>query len=91
MRYLHRKFKVKRGTHIKVKFSQAAKVLLLSDFQYDRYKNHFTYKYRGGFMSDSPFEFITPDNGIWHVVIEKGGYYNPLSIRGSVEIVNHNV
>jgi hypothetical protein len=87
MKYLHRFFKAKKGTHVKVHFDQPTRVLLIGDYNYRQYKEHRTFSYHGGLLDDSPHEFRVPSDGIWHVVIERGGYYNPKNIHASVEVV----
>jgi len=87
MKYLHRVFKAKKGTHVVVNISQPARVLLLGDYHYRQYKDHKTYSYRGGMIEGSKEEFTVPNDGLWHVVIEKGSYYNPMEITASVDII----
>ncbi len=87
MKYLHRILKVKKGAHIKVHFSEPSKVLLLGDYQYKNYKEHRTYDYRGGELENSPHQFEIPTDGLWHVVVERGGYFNPKNIVATVELV----
>lgn len=86
MKYLHRILKLKKGTHIKVHFDQPAKILLLGDYHYKNYKEHRTYQYRGGNMENSPQQFIIPSDGLWHIVVEKGGYFNPKNIVANVVV-----
>jgi len=86
MKYLHRILKAKKGTYIKVHFSEPTKVLLLGDYQYKNYKEHRTYDYRGGQLTKSPQQFEIPNDGLWHVVVERGGYYNPKNITAGVEV-----
>jgi hypothetical protein len=86
MKYLHQILKAKKGTHIKVHFSEPTKVLLLGDYQYKNYKDHKTYNYRGGELQKSPTQFEIPNDGLWHVVIERGGYFNPKNIKAAVEV-----
>lgn len=86
MKYLHRTLKAKKGTHITVHFSEPTKVLLLGDYQYKNYKEHRTYDYRGGSLEKSPQNFTIPNDGLWHVVVERGSYYHPKNIVASVEI-----
>lgn len=86
MKYLHRVFKAKKGTRIVVHFSEPTRVMLIGDYDYKKYKEHKTYNYRGGHFEESPHEFEIPNDGRWHIVIEKGGYFNPRPVVGSVEI-----
>jgi hypothetical protein len=87
MKYLHRVFKAKKGTHVIVHFSEPTKVMLIGDYDYKKYKEHKTYNYRGGQLDQSPHDFEIPNDGLWHIVIEKGGYFNPRPITASVEMV----
>ena len=86
MKYLHQIFKAKKGTTIKVHFSEPTKVLLLGDYQYKNYKENRTYDYRGGLLEESPQRFEIPNDGKWHVVVERGSYFNPKNIVASVEV-----
>ncbi len=86
MKYLHRVFKAKKGTHVVVHISEPTRVLLIGDYQYKQYKEHKTFNYRGGLVEGKSQEFDIPNDGLWHVVIEKGSYYNPLPVTASVEI-----
>ncbi len=86
MRYLHRVFKAKKGTRIMVHISEPTKVMLLGDLNYKQYKEHKTFTYRGGVIEDSSHEFVIPNDGLWHVVVEKGSYYHPKPITASVDI-----
>ncbi len=86
MKYLHRVFKAKKGTHVVVSISQPTRVLLIGDYQYKQYKEHKTFSYRGGMIEEKSHDFEIPNDGLWHVVVEKGGYFNPQPITASVEI-----
>jgi len=88
MKYLHQILKLKKGTQIKIHFSESAKVLILTDYNYKKYKGHITYNYRGGKMEKSPYLFEVPADGLWHVVIEKGSYFKPQNIIASVDIIS---
>ena len=87
MKYLHRVFKAKKGNRVVVHFSQTTRVMLIGDYEYKKYKEHKTYNYRGGNLEVSPHEFEIPNDGIWHIVIEKGSYYKPKAIEATVEII----
>lgn len=86
MKYLHQVLKAKKGTQIKVHFSQPTKVLLLGDYSYKNYKEHRTYNYWGGLLEESPQIFEIPNDGKWHVIVEKGSYFNPTNVVASVEV-----
>lgn len=86
MKYLHQAFKAKKGNHVIVSFSEPTRVMLIGDYDYKKYKDHKTYNYRGGDLQESPHDFEIPNDGRWHVVIERGSYYNPKNIVASVEV-----
>jgi len=87
MKYLHRVFKAKKGTRVVVNISQPARVLLLGDYNYRQYKEHKTYTYRGGMVEGKQEEFTVPNDGLWHVVVEKGSFYNPMEITAHVDVI----
>jgi len=89
MKYLHQILKLEKGMHIKVHFNRPTKIMLMNDHNFVRYQNHTTHTYWGGKMEESPYEFIVPNAGIWHVVVEKGGYFDPINIQASVTIVSN--
>ena len=90
MKYLHQFFKLKKGALLKVHFSQPAKVLLLNDYNYKKYTAHVTYTYWGGELAESPYLFEVPATGLWHVVVEKGGYFKPKNIVASIDLITGN-
>ena len=87
MKYLHRVFKAKKGTRVVINISEPTRVMLLGDYNYKKYKEHKTYSYRGGMIEEKSHEFEIPNDGLWHVVIEKGGYFAPKPIVASVDII----
>ena len=90
MKYLHQILRLKKGTFLKIHFNQPTKVLLLTDYNYKKYKDHVTYSYQGGQMEESPYIVKVPATGLWHIVIEKGGYFKPKNIVASVDLMTSN-
>lgn len=86
MKFLHKPFNAKTGQVIVVTFSKPTKVLLIESTEFEKYKRGKTYRYRGGFSKTSPVEFVVPHTGIWHAIIEKGSYYNPLNVTGNATL-----
>jgi hypothetical protein len=86
MKYLHRVLKAKKGNRVVVTFSEPTRVMLIGDYDYKKYTEHKTYSYRGGNLEVSPHEFEIPNDGRWHIVIERGSYYHPKDIAASVEL-----
>jgi hypothetical protein len=87
MKYLHKVFKAKKGTHVVVHISEPTRVLLIGDYQYKQYKEHKTFSYRGGMVEGNSTDIEVPNDGLWHVVIEKGSYFHPKPLTASVEIL----
>lgn len=87
MKFLHQPFKSKSGQRIRVHFDKPTRVLLIHSQQFDRYKRGKTYQYRGGEADESPVHFDVPFEGVWHAVIEKGTYSNPLEVSGRAELL----
>lgn len=87
MKYLHKQLKAGRNCIVVVNFDHPAKVMLLKDSEYRKYKDGQTYNYRGGFAENSPVKFVLPEGATWHVVVEKGSYFNPISIHASVQVL----
>ncbi len=86
MKFLHKPFKARANDRITVSFSRPTKVILLHASQFKKYKKGQTYQYRGGFEEQSPVEFTVPFDGVWHAVIEKGSYKNPIQVDGNAEL-----
>ena len=87
MKYLRKQVKARRNCVVVVTFDQPAKVMLLKDSEYNKYKEGKTYNYRGGFAKNSPVKFILPEGAIWQVIVEKGSYFNPVNMNASVQIL----
>lgn len=88
MRILQKPIKAKKGQKIEVTFSQPTKVKLLSSIQFKKYRGGKTHRYYGGQCEESPAVFEVPYNDIWHAVIEKGNYNNPIDVEGNAFLVN---
>ncbi|HKK37960.1 MAG TPA: DUF1883 domain-containing protein [Cryomorphaceae bacterium] len=89
MKFLHKPFQAKAKDKIEVSFDKPTKVLLLESSQFLKYKKGVTYRYRGGKAEKSPVSFTIPFEGIWHAVIEKGTYHQPLEVSGNATLIPH--
>ncbi|MEM9022688.1 MAG: DUF1883 domain-containing protein [Bacteroidota bacterium] len=87
MRYLHSVHKVRKGQSIEVTFDKPAKIMLISDRQFKRYTKSISFRYRGGFLQESPFNFPAPADGKWHIVVELGGYFNYEQVQATARVV----
>jgi len=86
MKFLQQQFTAKAGQRIIVTFSKPTRVLLIHSTQMSKYKGGKTYNYFGGFAEKSPVEFEVTNEGVWHAIIEKGNYSNPLEVTGSAKL-----
>lgn len=77
---------MKKGTIIKVTFSEPTKVKLMSSYNFKKYKKGKTHNYYGGHYDNSPIEFVIPADGHYNCVIEKGSFNNPKDVTGDVVI-----
>lgn len=87
MKYLHKEIKTGRNTVVLVDFDHSTQIKLLKDSEYRKYQAGKTYNYRGGFADHSPIKFIIPEGGTWHIIVERGGYFNPPAINASVQVL----
>jgi hypothetical protein len=87
MKILQQAVKVRKNQIIQVHFDKPVVVKLLSKGMFPKYKNGVRHVCQGGFFEHSPAKFTVPYDGVWHAVIEKGSYFNPLSVKGRVEIL----
>ena len=88
MRFLHGKVKAFKGQTIEVSFSRPTRVLVMSQKNFEKYRNNLTFTYYGGQKEESPYNFSAPVSGEWYVVVEKGTYYEPIEIDASFKVVN---
>lgn len=89
MKFLHKPFQAKPKDKIEVTFDKPTKVIFLERREFERYKKGITYRYHGGFAEESPVTFEVPYKGIWHAVIEKGTFKNPLDVSGNATLIPH--
>jgi len=87
MKFLHKPLKAQAGDVIRVEFSRPTRVLLIQSRQFEKYKKGKTYHYRGGESEKSPVEFTVPFDGVWHAIIEKGTFKNPIDVSGNAELI----
>lgn len=87
MKFLHKPFIAKSKDRIVVEFDKPTKVLLIQAPEFKKYKAGRTYRYRGGFAEKSPVEFVVPQDGTWHAIIEKGTFKKPLNVTGNAKLI----
>ena len=55
--------------------------------EFKKYKRGKTHKYYGGWQETSPVIFDVPADGLWHAVIEKGTYKQPIEVEGNAFVL----
>jgi hypothetical protein len=86
MRYLYQNVKTRKGETIHVELSGSTKVMVLSEKQFDKYRNNRTFTYFGG-QKNGSYDFKSPRDGSWVVVVEKGDWKHPQNIQAKVSVV----
>ena len=72
--YLHYDLNLKINEVAEVTPDKQANVRLLDEANFLRYQRGERYKYYGGRAAKSPVRLTPPQPGLWHVVIDIGGY-----------------
>ena len=87
MRFQHYKLgNLDQGSVVEVILEEnAANVRLLDDYNFRCYKSGKKHSFHGGYIKKSPFRINVPCSGIWHVVIDIGGY--PGRIKSNVRVI----
>lgn len=76
---------LEKGTIVAVFLDAAANVCILDVANFMGYKNGYSFKYLGGYVTRSPYYFTIPKYELWHLVIDLGGYEG--RIGSSVKII----
>jgi hypothetical protein len=84
MEYLHRQFRLNAGDIVEVTLDGPANVMLLDPSNYEAYRNGRSYRYHGGHTTTSPARLVALQDGMWHLVVDLGGY--PGSVRAGVRV-----
>lgn len=73
--YTHYDLKLQRGgTVIEVTLSAVANVRLMTNANFDLFRNARQHKFLGGVAKKSPIRLQIPENGHWHVVVDMEGH-----------------
>lgn len=85
MSFLHKQLSLHSGQVIEVTIDKAANVMLMDNSQFQHYRSGRQFRYRGGYMTQSPCRIAVPHSGTWHIVIDLGGRSG--NIRHSINIL----
>lgn len=83
--HLHTAAWLDLGDTISVRLDEPANVMLLTDDAYREYKEGRTFKYQGGWVSETQLTMWPPKPGLWHVVVDLGG--SPGRVSASVQVL----
>ena len=72
MNFIHSREYLSGGDTVVVKVSHKCNVKLMTDREFDKYKNGFKHEFVGGFYTKSPIELTVPHVGNWNVAIDLG-------------------
>jgi hypothetical protein len=90
MKFLHKTFEAKKKEIIEVEIDTATKVKFMTGRELKAYKMGKTYSYYGGRFEESPVRFVVPFDSMWNVVVEKGTYNAPITVKASCTLTNPN-
>ncbi|MCF3639098.1 DUF1883 domain-containing protein [Rhizobium sp. TRM95111] len=62
------------GAVIEITLSKIANVRLMSNANFDLFKNARQHKFLGGVAKKSPIRLTIPESGHWHVVVDMEGH-----------------
>jgi hypothetical protein len=83
--HLHAAAWLDLGDTVSVRLDEPANVMLITDDAYAEYKAGRTFKYLGGWVTDSQLTLWPPKPGLWHVVVDLGGRQGRVS--ASVQVL----
>ena len=85
MNFLHTDFQGGPGDTALVTLDAQANVMLVDDCNFGAYQRGSSFRYFGGWVSQSPVRLTPPHLGNWHVVVDLGG--NAGSVRAGIRII----
>jgi hypothetical protein len=85
MVHLHRQFEIGPEDTVEVTLDGDANVMLLDSANYAHYRRGEPYRYYGGLADASPVYLSPPCEGVWHLVVDLGGYAG--HVRTAVRIL----
>jgi len=74
------------GEMVQVTLANAANVRLLDEINFGIYRQGGSYRFHGGYVTQSPYVVRVPGPGHWHLVLDLGGYAG--QIRSSVRVLS---
>jgi len=85
MKYLYRELKMSASDILQVTLDKDTCIKLIDPPNYIKYRSGKDYHCYSGLITTSPSYLSVPHAGLWHVVLDLGGY-SP-HMRASVEVI----
>lgn len=87
MDFVHYDLNQLRGSEVvEVTLDSAANVRLLDSLNFRGYREGRQYTFYGGYVAQSPYRIQVPRSGVWHLVIDLGGYSG--QVRSGVRVLS---
>ncbi|MFO0926322.1 MAG: DUF1883 domain-containing protein [Gemmataceae bacterium] len=86
MEHLHQELDLTPDDVVEVTLDHAANVLFLDPSNYLAYQQNRPYRYYGGYITQSPYQFHAPHRGRWHLVVDLGG--GPGMVRAAMRVIS---
>jgi hypothetical protein len=84
--YSHYDLKGQRaGSVVEITLSAVANVRLMTNANFDLFRNARQHKFLGGIAKKSPIRLQVPENGHWHVVVDMEGH--PVKAESSIKVI----
>ncbi|WP_099137371.1 DUF1883 domain-containing protein [Xenorhabdus budapestensis] len=87
MHFLHKRMHLNQGDIVEVDCSHQCNILLMTDSNFNNYKNRRRFQHHGGggFFRQLPARLGVPYSGYWNVTIDLGG--GSANIRHSISVI----
>ena len=87
MRFLYKKFQGKRKEILRVEMDAKTKVKFMTAQEFKLYEKGKTHRYYGGTFDPGEVFFVLPFDSVWHAVVERGSYFNPMQLQASCSLL----
>jgi len=85
MNFLHSRLQLRANALVEVSLSRpGANVMIMSDFNYDRYSRGQPFEYYGDNFNTTQVRLVAPTTGFWNLVVDLGGAPGTISATYSV-------
>ncbi len=89
MRFIHSREYLNAGDTVVVECSHQCNVRVMSDNDFQNFKNGFSHRYLGGHYKRLPAHVTVPSSGYWNTTIDLGG--SPSGFRYNIGYLKSDV